>query len=81
MSERFALKMKDKDVAHDTVVLADFVEIWCDGRWEVLDPTRLAPRSALVRIATGRDAADTAFLVKRTSMVMTARRRSPGAFR
>lgn len=38
------------------------VEIWCDGRWEVLDPTRLAPRSALVRIATGRDAADTAFM-------------------
>jgi transglutaminase-like putative cysteine protease len=29
--------------------------------WEVLDPTRLAPRSSLVRIATGRDAADTAF--------------------
>lgn len=31
-----------------------------DG-WEVIDPTRLAPRSSLVRIATGRDAADTAF--------------------
>jgi transglutaminase-like putative cysteine protease len=30
--------------------------------WEVLDPTRLAPRSSLVRIATGRDAADTAFV-------------------
>jgi transglutaminase-like putative cysteine protease len=29
--------------------------------WQVLDPTRLAPRSSLVRIATGRDAADTAF--------------------
>jgi transglutaminase-like putative cysteine protease len=29
--------------------------------WEVLDPTRLAPRSSLTRIATGRDAADTAF--------------------
>ncbi len=29
--------------------------------WEVLDPARLAPRSSLVRIATGRDAADTAF--------------------
>ena len=27
----------------------------------MLDPTRLAPRSSLVRIATGRDAADTAF--------------------
>jgi transglutaminase-like putative cysteine protease len=30
-------------------------------RWEVLDATRLAPRQTLVRIATGRDAADTAF--------------------
>jgi transglutaminase-like putative cysteine protease len=29
--------------------------------WEILDPTRLAPRSSLTRIATGRDAADTAF--------------------
>jgi transglutaminase-like putative cysteine protease len=29
--------------------------------WEILDATRLAPRSSLVRIATGRDAADTAF--------------------
>lgn len=31
------------------------------GRWEVVDATRLAPRQSLVRIATGRDAADTAF--------------------
>jgi transglutaminase-like putative cysteine protease len=31
------------------------------GGWEVLDPTRLAPRPSLVRIGTGRDAADTAF--------------------
>jgi transglutaminase-like putative cysteine protease len=38
------------------------VEARVDGRWEVLDATRLAPRSALVRIATGRDAADTAFV-------------------
>lgn len=37
------------------------VEVWRDERWDVLDPTRLAPRSSLVRIATGRDAADTAF--------------------
>src|SRR6202034_2955970 len=33
-----------------------------DGYWRVVDATTLAPRSALVRIATGRDAADTAFL-------------------
>jgi transglutaminase-like putative cysteine protease len=32
-----------------------------DGRWQVLDSTRLAPRQSLVRIATGRDATDTAF--------------------
>jgi transglutaminase-like putative cysteine protease len=31
------------------------------GRWYVHDPTGLAPRQSLVRIATGRDAADTAF--------------------
>jgi transglutaminase-like putative cysteine protease len=33
-----------------------------DGAWRVVDPSLLAPRSSLVRIATGRDAADTAFL-------------------
>jgi transglutaminase-like putative cysteine protease len=33
-----------------------------DGYWRVVDPTALAPRAALVRIACGRDAADTAFL-------------------
>jgi len=32
------------------------------SRWEVVDATRLAPRQSLLRIATGRDAADTAFL-------------------
>ncbi|WZH37479.1 MAG: transglutaminase family protein [Microbacterium enclense] len=38
------------------------VEAFVDGRWEVVDATRLAPRAEYVRIATGRDAADTAFL-------------------
>jgi transglutaminase-like putative cysteine protease len=33
-----------------------------DGQWRAVDSTLLAPRSSLVRIATGRDAADTAFL-------------------
>jgi transglutaminase-like putative cysteine protease len=33
-----------------------------DGHWWVWDATRLAPRPTLVRIATGRDAADVAFL-------------------
>lgn len=37
-------------------------EAFVEGRWEVVDATRLAPRPHLVRIATGRDAADTAFL-------------------
>jgi transglutaminase-like putative cysteine protease len=32
-----------------------------DGRWYVYDATGLAPRASLVRIVTGRDAADTAF--------------------
>lgn len=32
------------------------------GRWRVVDATLLAPRASLVRIATGRDAADTAFM-------------------
>ncbi len=37
-------------------------EVAVDGRWQVVDATLLAPRSTLVRIAAGRDAADTAFL-------------------
>jgi len=36
-----------------------------DGVWYVVDPTGLAPRQSLVRIATGRDAADIAFLAAR----------------
>jgi transglutaminase-like putative cysteine protease len=38
------------------------VEAWVDGAWWVVDTTGLAPRQALVRISTGRDAADTAWL-------------------
>jgi len=37
-------------------------EALVDGHWYVVDPTCLAPRQTLVRIATGVDAADTAFL-------------------
>ena len=33
------------------------VEAHVDGQWLALDATRLAPRSTLLRIATGRDAA------------------------
>jgi len=31
------------------------------GEWFVWDATRLAPRQSLIRVATGRDAADVAF--------------------
>ncbi len=37
-------------------------EAYVDGHWRVVDATLLAPRQTLVRISTGRDAADTAFL-------------------
>jgi transglutaminase-like putative cysteine protease len=37
-------------------------EAHVDGQWHVVDATALAPRQSMVRIATGRDAADTAFL-------------------
>ncbi len=37
-------------------------EAFVDGQWRVVDATCLAPRQTMVRIATGRDAADTAFL-------------------
>ena len=37
-------------------------EVYLDGRWWLVDPTRLAPIEGMVRIASGRDAADIAFL-------------------
>src|SRR6201998_532209 len=37
-------------------------EAFVDGEWRVVDATCLAPRQSMVRIATGRDASDTAFL-------------------
>lgn len=53
-------------------------EAFVDGAWHVVDATGKAPRHSLVRIATGRDAADVAFLtviggqVNFTSLVVTA---------
>ena len=52
-------------------------EACIDDEWLVVDATCLAPRSSLLRIATGRDAADTAFLtttgaVELTSVSVTA---------
>ena len=37
-------------------------EVFVDGGWHLVDATRLAPRDGMLRIATGRDATDTAFL-------------------
>ena len=31
MNDRFVERMNDEKVAHDCSVLADFVQIWCDG--------------------------------------------------
>ncbi|HJC69004.1 MAG TPA: transglutaminase family protein [Candidatus Brachybacterium intestinipullorum] len=54
------------------------VEALVEGRWLVADATHLAPRASMVRIATGQDAADTAFMttlagdVALTSIQVTA---------
>ncbi len=37
-------------------------EAYVGGAWHAVDPTLLAPRQTMVRIATGHDAAATAFL-------------------
>jgi transglutaminase-like putative cysteine protease len=53
-------------------------EAFVEGQWRVVDGTLLAPRQTLVRIATGRDAADIAFLdnhrgaVELNKLVVTA---------
>jgi hypothetical protein len=31
VNDRFVAKMQDKAVVHDTAVLGDFIQIWCDG--------------------------------------------------
>ncbi|WP_448629184.1 transglutaminase-like domain-containing protein [Cellulomonas soli] len=58
-------------------------EAFVDGAWHVVDATGLAPRGSMLRIATGRDATDTAFLsyyggqVTLRSMTVTAAVRAP----
>ena len=53
-------------------------EVLVEGRWIVVDPTGLAPRASMVRISTGRDASDTAFMTtmsgrtRFSSMTVTA---------
>ncbi len=37
-------------------------EAYVEEGWQIVDATRKAPRQSLVRVATGRDAADTAFI-------------------
>ena len=44
-------------------------EAWIDDAWHIVDATGLAPRESMVRIATGRDAADTAFLTTRGGLM------------
>lgn len=44
-------------------------EAYVDDQWSAVDATGLAPRSTMVRIATGRDAADTAFLTSTGGIV------------
>jgi hypothetical protein len=44
-------------------------ETFEDGQWCAHDATGLAPRQSLVRVVTGRDAADTAFLSVSTGVV------------
>lgn len=38
-----------------------YVEAFLDGRWYLFDPTDISPTTGLMRIGTGRDAADVAF--------------------
>jgi transglutaminase-like putative cysteine protease len=38
------------------------MEVYLEGRWRLIDPTGKAPVDGLVRVATGRDAADIAFM-------------------
>lgn len=49
------------------------VEAYVAGAWHVVDPTRLAPRQSLVRIATGTDAAETAFMTTHSGNVRFGR--------
>ena len=52
-------------------------EALVDDQWWVVDATRLAPRQSLLRVATGRDAADTAFLTNYGPATQLGGSRSP----
>jgi len=38
-----------------------YVEVWLGNRWYLFDPTGISPTTGLMRLATGRDAADVSF--------------------
>ena len=54
-------------------VVEALVEVDDREQWVVVDSTRLAPRRGMVRIATGRDATDTAFLTNTLSDIQLLR--------
>lgn len=47
-------------------------EAWLDGRWYLFDPTGMASRGGLVRVGTGRDAADVSFALIFGPAILTA---------
>lgn len=48
------------------------MEIYLENAWWLVDPTRLAPIEGIIRIAHGRDAADTAFLTTDNTCTVVA---------
>jgi transglutaminase-like putative cysteine protease len=54
-------------------VVEALVDLDGEREWVVVDSTRLAPRRSMVRIATGRDATDTAFLTNTLSDIQLLR--------
>ena len=50
------------------------VEVYLEGSWHLVDPTRMVPETNLVRIAVGRDATDVGFMTIFGSAEMIAQR-------
>jgi hypothetical protein len=44
LNEKFVTAMQDREVVHDTIVIADFIQIWCDGHHRELE--RHVPQTA-----------------------------------
>mgnify|MGYP001061279114 CR=1 FL=1 len=59
LAQTYGCSVRGVEISPDFHAVA---EAFVEGQWRVVDGTLLAPRQTLVRIATGRDAADTAFL-------------------